>query len=297
MIDSDKVLSFSWPDLPRSRQWESGMSRSIVAGLLALLLVQVAHAQSAESESDKRRALEIVAAAARAGGMAKVAPLTHECYYHDIFCGQTVSDTVNIYGCRTDSFGYFNAHRLLNVANGAHIQTGMRSDAYQTLIILTDANANLLTYRKSVPGQFSNDVTWDSKYAGTYYILAGPSENLVTGPYLLYATCEGAHNPPPSGCAIDAPSIIVPPQARTITAGATATLTVIASGAAPLIYEWWDEDAKQVPSGGNTATWTTPTLLRSNTYSVKVTNSCGSVISAKATVTVTAPARQRAVRH
>jgi hypothetical protein len=276
------------------------MSRpTLAAGLLSLLLIPAAHAQSAESDNDERRALEIVAAAARAGGMGKVVtPLTHECYYHDITCGQTVNDTVNIYGCRTDSFGYFNAHRLLNVANGAHIQTGMRSDAYQTLIILTDANANLLTYRKSVPGQFSNDLFWDSKYAGTYYILAGPSENLVTGPYLLYATCDtGARNPPPSGCALDAPSIIIPPQAKTIVAGATATLTVIATGAAPLTYEWWDEDAKQVPSGGNTATWTTPALLQSNTYSVKVTNSCGSVISAKATVTVTAPARKRAARH
>src|SRR5260221_11643200 len=42
-----------------------------------------------------------------------IVPQTHECVFHtNLACNTNVGDIVNIYGCRTDNFGYFNMHRF-----------------------------------------------------------------------------------------------------------------------------------------------------------------------------------------
>jgi len=82
-----------------------------------------------------------------------------------------------------------------------------------------------------------------------------------------------------------APSITTHPQSKTIDNGTTTTLTVAASGTGPLSYQWF---AGTTPIGTNSSSITvTPTAT--TTYSVRVSNDCGSADSNTATVTVVGP--------
>jgi Abnormal spindle-like microcephaly-assoc'd, ASPM-SPD-2-Hydin/Cep192 domain 4/HYDIN/CFA65/VesB-like, Ig-like domain len=86
-----------------------------------------------------------------------------------------------------------------------------------------------------------------------------------------------------------APTITTPPASRTVTAGQTATFTVVAAGTAPLSYQWQKSGANI--AGATGASYTTPattTADSGSTFRVVVSNSAGTVTSAAATLTVTA---------
>ncbi|MDB6059337.1 MAG: regulatory domain of in-like proprotein convertase, partial [Verrucomicrobiales bacterium] len=102
-----------------------------------------------------------------------------------------------------------------------------------------------------------------------------------------------------------APGITTQPQSSTVAAGSNAVFSVVASGQAPLTYQWSHGGANLV-SGGHVigATNASLTLVGtmfgdSGSYKVVVTNRHGSVTSANAVLTVilpptvTAPANQK----
>lgn len=93
------------------------------------------------------------------------------------------------------------------------------------------------------------------------------------------------------GTGATAPSITTQPQSTTINAGETATLTVAASGSAPLTYQWYQGTSGNTatPVGTNSASFTTPALFATTSYWVRVSNSAGNSDSNTATVTVSAP--------
>jgi hypothetical protein len=84
-----------------------------------------------------------------------------------------------------------------------------------------------------------------------------------------------------------APTITTQPANQTVTAGQTATFSVVAAGTAPLSYQW----RKNITniSGATAASYTTPaTTTADNTtkFNVVVSNSVNSVTSTQATLTV-----------
>ena len=84
-----------------------------------------------------------------------------------------------------------------------------------------------------------------------------------------------------------APSITTQPASVTVTAGQTATFTVVAGGTAPLSYQWQKNGA--AISGATAASYTTPATATTDSGSkflVVVTNSTGNATSAAATLTV-----------
>ncbi|MGH7142537.1 MAG: PKD domain-containing protein [Planctomycetota bacterium] len=86
-----------------------------------------------------------------------------------------------------------------------------------------------------------------------------------------------------------APGIATPPANQTVTAGATATFSVIPTGTAPFTYQWQKNSANIGGATGSSYTTPATTLADSgNTYRVTVTNSYGSITSAAATLTVNA---------
>ena len=88
-----------------------------------------------------------------------------------------------------------------------------------------------------------------------------------------------------------APSITTQPASQSVTAGQTATFAVVATGTAPLSYQWQKNSVNI--SGATSATYTTPVTTTSDsgsTFRVIVTNSAGSATSSAATLTVTAAA-------
>ena len=89
------------------------------------------------------------------------------------------------------------------------------------------------------------------------------------------------------------PTIATPPQNKSINSGQTTTLTVTASGTAPLTYQWYRGTSGDTSTrvGTNSSSFTTPALTSTASYWVRVSNSYGTINSATATVTV-APLEQ-----
>jgi formylglycine-generating enzyme required for sulfatase activity len=84
------------------------------------------------------------------------------------------------------------------------------------------------------------------------------------------------------------PAITTQPVSTTINSGSTATLTVTATGTAPMTYQWYQGavGTTTTPVGTNSASFTTPALTATTTYWVRITNAAGTVDSTLATVTV-----------
>jgi hypothetical protein len=84
-----------------------------------------------------------------------------------------------------------------------------------------------------------------------------------------------------------APSITTQPVSVTVTAGQTATFSVVATGTAPLTYQW--KKSGTVISGATASSYTTPATTSSDNgsqFTVVVTNAAGSATSNAATLTV-----------
>ncbi len=94
------------------------------------------------------------------------------------------------------------------------------------------------------------------------------------------------HIPPPD----TAPSITVQPENTSVAAGSSATFTVVAAGDSPLVFQWLRGGA-DVP-GANSSTFTLVAAQVSDngsSWSVRVSNAAGQVLSAAATLSVQAP--------
>src|SRR5205823_14044741 len=95
-----------------------------------------------------------------------------------------------------------------------------------------------------------------------------------------------ASDPPPVP-----PSSPTPPLNQPRTAGQTATFTVVATGTAPLSYQWQKNGA--AISGATSASYTTPATTSADNsakFVVVVSNTAGSVTSNAATLTVNSAA-------
>ena len=86
-----------------------------------------------------------------------------------------------------------------------------------------------------------------------------------------------------------APSITGQPQSQTISSGQSASLSVTATGDAPLSYQWYQGTSGSTGSpiaGATSSSYTTPALTATASYWVLVSNGCGNANSVTATITV-----------
>ncbi len=84
-----------------------------------------------------------------------------------------------------------------------------------------------------------------------------------------------------------APTITTQPGNQTVTAGQTATFTVVAAGTTPLSYQWQKNSVNI--AGATLASYTTPATTTSDSgsgFTVVVSNTAGTVTSSAATLTV-----------
>jgi hypothetical protein len=84
-----------------------------------------------------------------------------------------------------------------------------------------------------------------------------------------------------------APTITTQPADKTVTAGQTATFSVVAAGTAPLSYQW-QKNAADI-TGATAASYTTPVTTTADSgelFRVVVSNSAGNITSNTATLTV-----------
>ena len=118
---------------------------------------------------------------------------------------------------------------------------------------------------------------------------------MLTALAALAGCGSGDDAPPPGGGqpppAATAPSVTTQPVSTSVVAGQPATFTVAASGTAPFTYQWRRNGVDI--AGATAATYTAPSVAMGDngvSYSAVITNSAGSVTSATAVLTVTAPA-------
>jgi len=84
-----------------------------------------------------------------------------------------------------------------------------------------------------------------------------------------------------------APTITTPPSNQTVTAGQTATFSVVAAGTAPFTYQWQKNGS--TITGATAASYTTPVTTTADSgelFRVVVSNSAGNMTSNSATLTV-----------
>ena len=115
-----------------------------------------------------------------------------------------------------------------------------------------------------------------SANAGSYTVLVGNSAGSVTS-----AAATLTVNPAPV-----APVITVNPAGQTVTAGATVTFSVTATGTAPLSYQWQKNSVAIAGATSATLTLSSVTTADAGTYAVVVANVAGSAASAYAILTV-----------
>lgn len=87
------------------------------------------------------------------------------------------------------------------------------------------------------------------------------------------------------------PTIVTQPASQSVAVGQSATFTVVASGTAPLAYQWLKNGT--AIAGATAGSDTTPAAASTDngaTFRVTITNSAGSITSTAATLTVTAAA-------
>ena len=90
---------------------------------------------------------------------------------------------------------------------------------------------------------------------------------------------------------VSAPSITTSPLTQAVVAGGTLTLTVSASGTAPLSYQWYDNGVAIAGATGASLSVAAIGTTQAGNYSVIVSNTAGTVTSADATVSVSQSAR------
>jgi beta-galactosidase len=108
---------------------------------------------------------------------------------------------------------------------------------------------------------------------------------------LSLAGCTGVVNPNSSSTSTTptAASIMTQPSSQSVTAGQTATFTVLASGTAPLTYQWRKNSASI--SGATISSYTTAATTAADNgakFDVVVSNPVGSATSNAATLSVNA---------
>src|ERR1700722_14699145 len=116
------------------------------------------------------------------------------------------------------------------------------------------------------------------------HLLSGAA--FLLGFSLALSGCTGATTPS-SSSKIDVPVIATQPANQSVTVGQTAVFSVMATGTAPLSYQWQKNSANI--SGATAASYTTPATLSGDngaTFRVVVTNSVANATSNAATLTV-----------
>ncbi len=140
---------------------------------------------------------------------------------------------------------------------------------------LLDAQGNSLSTRSTPLGSGSGRISLENRSAGTY----GLKVEGRIGSYGWYNLTMRL----PVGAP---PAITTHPQSRTVTVGETVTFTVVATGTAPLSYQWRKDGQPLAGQTGDTLTLANVQAAQAGSYTVVVSNSAGQATSNPAVLTV-----------
>jgi hypothetical protein len=209
-----------------------------------------------------------------------------------------VEDGVNtiVYNSSTDvpsgAIGYAKWY-----ANAQHTYKGetFYSISEGDVVIKAGISVSNAVFQEAVTHEVGHTLGFRHSDQGTPASNAAAMRSVVTG---VYGTTLGPWDveavrtvytstvvtPPPC----TAPAITTQPASRTVNAGTSVTLTVVATGTAPLVYQWYigSTGSTGSPIAGAAGSSLTVTPSTTTSYWVRVTNACGTANSATATITV-----------
>ena len=166
---------------------------------------------------------------------------------------------------------------------------GNSNPAYGTAVVLT----------ANVTGSTPVSYQWYEGTTGNTQVPVGTNSSTFTTPpitstknYWVHVSnaCSFANSftftITPQACV--PPSITQQPQNVTIASGQSTTLSVGVVGSPALIFQWYQGTKGDVktPVGLNASTFTTPMLMQTTSYWVRIANSCGTIDSETATVSI-----------
>ena len=132
--------------------------------------------------------------------------------------------------------------------------------------------------------------TVQSSLYGSYAVVVSNAAGSVVSSSVMLSALASVVPPvvTPPPVVATAPVVTTQPVARTVVAGGGASFGVVATGTAPLTYQWRRDG--QVIAGASSATLTLDNIqsAAAGTYTVVVSNASGAVTSAGATLTVSA---------
>ena len=118
--------------------------------------------------------------------------------------------------------------------------------------------------------------------SATYTVASATSTDAATYSLMITNSC-GSVSTNNVDVVVNAPAkIVTDPTNVVIVAGQPITFTVTASGAAPLSYQWYNDNGAIPNATGASYTITSATLADSGSYHCVVSNNCGSDTSASA---------------
>jgi hypothetical protein len=165
----------------------------------------------------------------------------------------------------------------VSVTSGARASFSVVASGTATLAYQWRRNGSAISGATSSTYSIGSTSVSDS---GSYTVVVTNSAGSATSNSATLAVAASA----------TAPTITLQPSSISVTTGAGASFEVVASGTAPLTYQW-KKDGTSI-SGATSLTYTisSNSASDSGSYTVIVTNSAGSATSNSARLTVTAPA-------
>jgi hypothetical protein len=166
------------------------------------------------------------------------------------------------------------------------IDTG--NSSFPTLLAVFTYNGVLSSYTNLNPvacdnnsngtGTNTSSVQFNAATGANYFIVVGGVNGARGVAYLNYSLNA---DPPPTP-----PSLTNQPQPFLVATQTAVTLSVVANGTAPFVYQWWKDNSQLRQQTNATLLLRSPQNRDSGNYSVVVTNIAGSITSAPANVTV-----------
>jgi hypothetical protein len=170
------------------------------------------------------------------------------------------------------------------VVNNVSISTAMNQNANVTLPV-SGANATLRIISQATFGSVGLNGS-----VATYF----PAPGFTGVDTFTFAAYNGSRNSQLAtgtvtvgGGGTTGPVITTQPVSQTVAVGATVSFTVIATGTAPLSYQWQKNGANLAGATSATLTLANVTSANAGSYRVIVRNSASAVTSTAATLTVT----------
>ncbi len=196
--------------------------------------------------------------------------------------GDASTKTLTVTVTRTSSAGAFTIDYATADGSGGNAATTANSDYVATTGTLTFPAGGALTM--SVNITINGDTTAESDE--TFFVNLSNVINSLGAATVTKAQGVGTIlNDDPV-----APSISTQPASQSIATGNSATMTVVATGTPAPTYQWYSGASGNTASpisGATSASYTTPALLASASYWVRVSNASGTADSTTATITVT----------